>query len=194
MWVSCWERLRAGGEGDDRGWDSWMASSTWLTRVWVDSGSCWWTGRPGVLWFMGSQRVRHDWVTELNWTELLWNKNFLKTSYSNWPSLPQNRNDLEFLYFLWQHIYLHDGCVLISYSHVPLFVNLWTVAHQAPLFMEFSRQESWRRLPYPPPGDLPSPGIEPRSLTSPALAGEFFTTRATWEVLVCYRWIQKESS
>ena len=64
----CWERLRAGGEGDDRGWDGSMASSTQWTWVWVDSGSWWWTGRPGVLQFMGSQRVGHDWETELNWT------------------------------------------------------------------------------------------------------------------------------
>ena len=61
----CWERLRAGGEGDDRGWDSWMASLTRWTCFWVDSGSWWWTGGPGVLRFMGSQRVRHDWATEL---------------------------------------------------------------------------------------------------------------------------------
>ena len=63
----CWERLRAGGEGDDRGWDGWMASLTQWTWVWVNSGSWWWTGRPGVLRSMGSQRVRQDWVTELNW-------------------------------------------------------------------------------------------------------------------------------
>ena len=62
----CWERLRAGGEGDDRGWDGWMASPTRWTWVWVNSGSWWWTGRPGVLQFMGSERVGHDWVTELN--------------------------------------------------------------------------------------------------------------------------------
>ena len=66
----CWERLRAGGGGDDRGWDGWMASLTQWTWVWVDSMSWWWTGRPGVLWFMGSQRVRHNWVTELNWSTL----------------------------------------------------------------------------------------------------------------------------
>ena len=60
----CWERLRAGGEGDDRGWDGWMASPTQWTWVWVDSVSWWWTGRPGVLQSMG-QRVRHDWATEL---------------------------------------------------------------------------------------------------------------------------------
>ena len=63
----CWERLKAGGEGDDRGWDGWMGSPTQWTWVWVDSGSWWWTGRPGVLRFMGSQRVGHDWATELNW-------------------------------------------------------------------------------------------------------------------------------
>ena len=53
--------------GWDRGWDGWMASPTQWTWVWVNSGSWWGTGRPGVLWFMGSQRVGHDWATELNW-------------------------------------------------------------------------------------------------------------------------------
>ena len=61
----CWEGLGAGGEGDDRGWDGWMASLTRRPWVWVNSGSWCWTGRPGVLWFMGSQGVRHDWVTEV---------------------------------------------------------------------------------------------------------------------------------
>ena len=65
----CWEGLGAGEEGDDRGWDGWMASLTGWTWVWVNSRSWWWTGRPGVLWFMGSQRVGHDWATELNWTD-----------------------------------------------------------------------------------------------------------------------------
>ena len=65
----CWEGLGAGGEEDDRGWDGWMASPTWWTWVWVNSRSLWWTERPGVLLFMGSQRVGHDWATELNWTE-----------------------------------------------------------------------------------------------------------------------------
>ena len=63
----CWEGLETGGEGNDRGWDGWMASLTWWTWVWVNSGSWWWTGRPGVLRFMGLQRVGHDWATELNW-------------------------------------------------------------------------------------------------------------------------------
>ena len=65
----CWERLGAGGEGYDRGWDGWMASLTQWTWVWVNSGSWWCTGRPGVLQSMGSQRVRYDWATKLNWTE-----------------------------------------------------------------------------------------------------------------------------
>ena len=64
----CWEGLGAGGEGDNRGWDGWMASLTRWTWVSVNSRSWWWTGRAGMLQFMGSQRVGHDWVTELNWT------------------------------------------------------------------------------------------------------------------------------
>ena len=67
----CWEGLGAGGEGVGRGWDGWMASLMRWTWVWVNSGSWWWTGRPGVLRFMGSQRVGHNWATELNWTEWL---------------------------------------------------------------------------------------------------------------------------
>ena len=66
----CWEGLGAGGEGDNRGWDGWMASLTQWTWVWVNSGSWWLTGRPGMLRFMGLQRVGHDWVTELNWLNL----------------------------------------------------------------------------------------------------------------------------
>ena len=62
----CWERLTAGGEGDDRGWDGWMAALTQWTWVWVNSGSWWWTGRPSVLKSTGSQGVRCDWATDLN--------------------------------------------------------------------------------------------------------------------------------
>ena len=65
----CWERLKVEREGDDRGWDGWMASPTQWTWVWVNSKSWWWTGRPSVLQSMGSQRVKHDWATELNWTD-----------------------------------------------------------------------------------------------------------------------------
>ena len=70
------------------------------------------------------------------------------------------------------------------YTHVQLLqscLTAWTVAHQAPLSMGFSRQEYWSELPFPPPGDLPNPGIELVSLVSPALAGGFFTISMTWE-------------
>ena len=67
----CWERLKAEGEWDNRGWDGWMASPSQWAWVWASSGSWWWTGRPGVLQSMGSQRVRHD----SNWTELSWGGN-----------------------------------------------------------------------------------------------------------------------
>ena len=73
------------------------------------------------------------------------------------------------------------ACVLSHFSHVRLFVILWTVACQAPLFMGFSRKEYWSGLPCPPPGDLPNPGIEPASLMSSELAGGFFTTSITWD-------------
>ena len=67
----CWERLKAGGEGDDRGWDGWMASPTQWTWVWASSGRWWRTGKPGMLQSTGSQIVGHYWVTELNWTNTL---------------------------------------------------------------------------------------------------------------------------
>ena len=72
----CWERVKAGGEGDDRGRDGWMASPTRWTWIWVNSGSWWWTGRPDMLHSMRLQRVAHDWVTELSW-------NFSKKEWSS---------------------------------------------------------------------------------------------------------------
>ena len=79
----CWERLKAEGEGDDRGWDGWMASPTQWTWVWVNSGSWWWTEWPGVLQPMGSRRVGCDWATELTdgsrdagvWMQVFWLEN-----------------------------------------------------------------------------------------------------------------------
>ena len=82
----------------------------------------------------------------------------------------------------WSRHYL---CVQ-SLGCVWLFATPWTVARQAPLSMGFSRQEYWSGLPCPSPGDLPDPGMEPRSLASPALAGKFFTARATWEPWWCH--------
>ena len=81
-----------------RGWDGWMASLTRWTWLWVNSRSLWWTGRPGVLWFTGSQRVGHDWGTELNWTECFFNCSFLKdvyaTSLANTESIHQRGSNL----------------------------------------------------------------------------------------------------
>ena len=77
------------------------------------------------------------------------------------------------------------GCVLSHFSCVQLFVTLWTVARQAPLSRRFYRQEYWSGLPGPPPGSLLDLGTEPVSLSSPAQAGGFFTTSATWEAS-CY--------
>jgi len=76
----CWERLRAGGEGDDRGWDSWMASPTQWTWVWVDSLQLVMDREAWCAWFMGSQRVGHDWAMELNWTYSYVGKTYVNIS------------------------------------------------------------------------------------------------------------------
>ena len=82
-----------------------------------------------------------------------------------------------------REIYFKELCAVLShFSYVQLFTTLWTVAHQAPLSMGFSRQDYWSGLPCPPLGDFPNPRIKPPSLTSPALAGEFFTTNANWKL------------
>ena len=83
-------------------------------------------------------------------------------------------------------VHIHNGMLLLlllpsRFSRVRLFATQWTVAHQAPLSMGLSWQEYWSGLPFPAPGDLPDPGIEPTSLMSPALAGGLFTSNASWE-------------
>ena len=83
------------------------------------------------------------------------------------------------------HVYMCVcACVLSPFRHVRLFATLWTITHHAPLSIGFSRQEHWRGLPWPPPGN-PNPEIKSVSLTSPAVAGKFFTTSATWEAHIC---------
>ena len=74
------------------------------------------------------------------------------------------------------------ACMLSHFSRVQLFVTPWTIAHQAPLSVGFSRQEYLSGLPFPSPGDLPNPGMEPTSPASPALADGSFTDSTTWEV------------
>ena len=106
----CWEGLGAGGQGDKTGWDGWMALSTQWTGVWVNSRSWWWTGRPGVLRFMGSQRVGHDWATKLNWTEPKWHCIFKSKSTS---LLLINRKEVA----LYPETCLSKGCILGHSSH-----------------------------------------------------------------------------
>ena len=140
-----------------------------------------------------SSTLGHDWVTSLSlFTFMHWRR--------KWQPIPvflpgesQGQRNLVGC-SLWGHTesdtteatYQYQQPVTIfssvqSLSPVRLFETLLIIAHQAPLPMGFSRQEHWSGLPCPPPGDLPDSGIEPTSLTSRALAGRFFTTRATWE-------------
>ena len=98
----CWERLKAGREGDNRGWDGWMASPTQWIWVWVNSINWWWTGRPGMLQSMGLQRVGHDWVTELNWRPQF-KKDKVKHIYSV-PPLCRKGTKIEYVFtFLYAH-------------------------------------------------------------------------------------------
>ena len=163
-----------------------MASLTWWTWVWVNSGSWWWTGRPGVLEFMGSQRVGHNWATELNWTEL-------KSNYASGKKLKYilNLNDYLFFYkkdtlakikpfsfidfcILGQRKTLLCACSVMSNSVIP-----WTVDCQVPLSMGLSSQEYWSGLPFSSPGGLSNLGIEP---ACPALSVRFFTTEPQREL------------
>ena len=108
----CWEWLRAGGEGDDRGWDGWMASPTRWMWVRVNSGSWWWTGRSGMLQFMGSQRVRQDWATELNWTELFCTLRNKKARFS----------------------YNEKNCFYTTLFKITIGVKIWGLREQATSF------------------------------------------------------------
>ena len=109
-----WERLRTEGEGNDRGQDGWMASLTRWTWVWVNSGNWWWPGRPGVLRFMASLRVGHDWATELNWTVYTWPTkkpiNILAI-----VDIMQMANE-------WQHLWAHLVPSMLTYFCVWMFV------------------------------------------------------------------------
>ena len=111
----CWERLKAGGEGNDRGWDGWMASLTQWTWVWASSRSWWWTGKPGMLQSMGSQRVRHDWVTEKKWMKPLESKFF-----KNHLLVP----------LLWSGRIHTPGKALARWNVNQYFMHLVTVVHQ----------------------------------------------------------------
>ena len=121
---------------------------------------------------------------------------FLTLVFSLKPSVKRDKfifSDLSFFFFFfvfssWLSASLFfnspvPASMLNHFSHAQLFQTRWTVAHQTPLSMKFSTPEYWHGLPSPPPGDLPDPGIEPESLTSPELVGRFFTPSTTWEAL-----------
>ena len=158
-----WERLRAGGEGDDRGWDGWMASLTRSTWIWVDSGSWWWTGRPDMLQFMGSQRVGHDWATELNWLCNSWDR--LCTSHHEvlaWSQVVWGRHIHEL------NLWVKKIPLSRKWQPTPVFLpgkfhGQRSLVGYSP--WGFSRQQYWSGLPCPTPADLPNPGIKPRSPT-----------------------------
>ena len=114
------ERLKVGGGGDDRGWDAWMACPTQWTWVWVNSGSWWWTGRPGVLQFTGSQRDRQDWVTFIS-LHVYWVSDAVSTSHPLLPSSP-------FAFNLSQHQGLFQG---VDSSHQVAKVLELQLQHQS---------------------------------------------------------------
>ena len=92
----CWERLKAGGERGDRGWDSWMASATQWTWVWASAGS-WWTGKPGLLQSMELQRTGHNWATELNWSVQSNSKDEIATVLDKYTCFIPLVNDYNYL-------------------------------------------------------------------------------------------------
>ena len=96
----CWERLRTGGEGDNRRGDDWMAPPTRWTWVWASSGSWWRTGKPGVLQSVGSQIVRHDWANELNWLQCIQMSNHYVYLWN------------KYVYYYYQYVYYYLTCLL----------------------------------------------------------------------------------
>ena len=169
-----------------------MASLTRWTWVWVYSGSWWWTGRPGVLQFMGLGRVGHNWATELNWTACMCNSltsAFLISDYAIVISLQMwFRSSIDAaseLSYLMKKVSslekLRTACVLYCsqlLSHVWPLVTPWIIIHQAPLH-GISQASTLLWVAIFTSRDLPDPGeIKP---ASPALAGELFTAKPTWK-------------
>ena len=137
----CWERLRTGGEGDNRGWDDWMASPTQWTWVWVDSGSWLWTGKPGMLWFIGLQRVGHDWATELNWCSLQWKCRVLTTGPSGKPHCQFIFNRLIFRGSLGSLQYQAEAqrSPIYSVPHTFIASPIISIPHQSSTFVRIDK-------------------------------------------------------
>ena len=157
------------------------AVSIWADRLWwpVLGVTNWLLRKRAVFWGLGIFRAkpRHvlgqlQWVGHLTWAHIV-----QKLCFFALVSCNKTLMDLfnRFSY------YWNCNAMLSRFSHVWLFATLWTIVHQVPLSMGFSREKYWSGLPFPSPGDLPDPGIKPMSLASSALAGGFFTTNATWE-------------
>ena len=144
----CWEGLRARGEGDDRGWDGWMASPTGWTSVWVNSGSWWWTGRPGVVRFIGSQRVGHDWATELNWWEKKEQRDYITYSWFI-RIIRRSRDGIYFkVCFIWWVLLLGSLLILFAWNtfSIPHIQSIWVPRYEAGLLWT---SHIWILLLYP---------------------------------------------
>ena len=151
--------MKAGGEGNDRGWDGWMASPTQGTWVWVNNGSWWCTGRPVCCRMWGHKES--DMTERLNWTELNWTQALttwcLLLSSETWP----NKYLTWITLIKWslhstvrsslQNMHIFSAAAAKSLSRVWLCATLWIAAHQAPLSTGFSRQEYWSGFPIPSP-------------------------------------------
>ena len=131
----CWEKLKTGGEGDDRGWDGWLTSPTQWTCVWVGFGSWWWTGKSGMLQSMGSLRVRHDWVTELtDWLKCLSTDQWIRKCeiYMNIIQ-PQKEGNLAIFDntdWSWEHYAEWDKTETGKYCVISLICGIWKVHSQ----------------------------------------------------------------
>ena len=122
-------KIEAGGEGDDRGWDGWLASPTRRTWIWANSESWWWTGKSGVLQSMGLQRVGHDWATELNWLSS-WKETWTLISicYKPWIHLPSYISSYEKRsWYFWRQLWLN--ILILSPKH-PNQYNRWLLQSQ----------------------------------------------------------------
>ena len=163
-------------------------SSTWPTYlapkgIWV---CCSWNNNKARMRLKGKKRGCPAFLIGLHSSQLTVQVTWQVYNYQELHFFPEKNkaNVIDPTWCIWGLnciMFVQHACVLNHFSCVQFFMTLWTIAHQAPLSMGFSRREQWSGLPFPTPGDLPDPGIEPVSLMSPALACGFFTTSTTWE-------------
>ena len=168
--------LGAGGEGDDRGWDGWMESPTRWIWIWVNSGSWWWTRRPGVLRFMGSQRAGHDWVTELNWTlwAVSWGQNAVAGAaiavLCGWQWLRERMDTLSTMDFNYLQIFglpFHPTSASITSSPPWLLITLTdSLDPHLEILIELVWGTAWHEIGVCAPGDFnEQPGMRTTAVT-----------------------------